>query len=274
MSIVEIHHRDLGTGPNPVVFLHGLFGQGRNFTQIAKDLSGLATSRLVDLPNHGRSGWTEVFDYDLFADSLTTTVAGHAHDLGRPGVTLVGHSLGGKVAMRFALRRPDLVEQLVVVDISPVDAGVHGSFDHILAGLRAVPLDRLTTRDQADAALSEHVDLPSVRAFLLQNLRHAHHQWRWRMNLDLLESAIDAVGSWPAIDASYPGPVTWVAGERSDYVRPEYAPAMRALFPRVRLVTIKDAGHWVHSDQPAVFTSLLRHLLSGPGEQADPVTPG
>ena len=262
MTEPAIHHRDIGTGAAPVVFLHGLFGQGKNFTQIARDLSDLATSRLVDLPNHGRSAWTATFDYDLFADALVDTIAEHAGALGRRGVTLVGHSLGGKVAMRFALRHPHLVEQLVVVDISPVDAGVHGSFDHILAGLRAVPVDRLSSRAQAEAALSAHVDLPSVRAFLLQNLRHDHHEWHWRMNLDLLEAAIDAVGSWPAIEATYPGPVTWVAGERSDYVRPEYAPAMRALFPRVRLVTIKDAGHWVHSDQPRVFTSLLRYLLT------------
>ncbi|HEX2858554.1 MAG TPA: alpha/beta fold hydrolase [Propionibacteriaceae bacterium] len=272
MNDPAIHHRDVGSGPAPVVFLHGLFGQGKNFTQIARDLSDLATSRLVDLPNHGRSAWTEVFDYDLFADALVATVAAHARALGRRGVTLVGHSLGGKVAMRFALRHPDLVEQLVVVDIAPVAAGVHGSFDHILAGLRAVPLDRLTSRDQADAALAAHVDLPSVRAFLLQNLRHDHHEWHWRMNLDLLEAGIDEVGGWPEISASYPGPVTWVAGARSDYVRPEYAPAMRALFPRVRLVTIKDAGHWVHSDQPRVFTSLLRHVLSDPA--ATSLSPG
>ncbi len=261
MSAPPIHHRDVGTGSRAVVFLHGLFGQGRNFTEIAKALSDLATSRLIDLPNHGRSAWTDSFDYDLFADLLVDTIAEHARALARPGVTLVGHSLGGKVAMRIALRHPDLVEQLVVVDIAPVAAGVRDSFDHILAGLRAVPLDRLATRDQADQALARHVDEPSVRAFLLQNLRHEHHQWRWRMNLDLLESEIDAVGGWPPIDATYPGPVTWVAGSRSDYVRPEYAPAMRALFPLMRLVTIKDAGHWVHSEQPRVFAGLLRHLL-------------
>ncbi|MDA8439118.1 MAG: alpha/beta fold hydrolase [Propionibacterium sp.] len=261
MSDDPIHHRDIGHGARAVVFLHGLFGQGRNFTQIAKGLSGLATSRLVDLPNHGRSAWTDVFDYDLFADMLVDTIADHARALGRPGVTLVGHSLGGKVAMRVALRHPALVEHLVVVDISPVAAGVRDSFDHILAGLRAVPLDMLGTRDQADKAMARYVESPSVRAFLLQNLRHEHHEWRWRMNLDLLEAEIDAVGGWPPIEGTYPGPVTWVAGAHSDYVRPQYAPAMRELFPLARLVTIKDAGHWVHSDQPGVFIALLRHLL-------------
>ena len=106
---------------------------------------------------------------------------------------------------------------------------------------------------------------PAIRGFLLQNLRRDHPPaggWRWQMNLALLGDHLADMGGWPDLDAEpYPGPVLWLAGAESRYVRPEYAPAMRALFPRVQLVTVKDAGHWLHSDQPEVFLAIMRRFL-------------
>ncbi len=265
-EINGVHTRVVGSGTQPVVFLHGLFGQGKNFHEIAKSLGDIASSMLVDLPNHGRSAWTAEFDLDATADTLVAAVRTHAHDLGRTGVALIGHSLGGKIAMRFALRHPDLVTALVVADMSPVDGGVSQSFDTIIQALHDVDLSTLHRRQDAEHVLARRIDSPAVRAFLLQNLHHQDGAWHWRMNLDLLTSQIATVGSWPPVDATYDGPVLWIAGQRSDYIRPEFGPAMRALFPRTRLVTIKDAGHWVHSEQPQVFTQVVRHFLT---EQAD-----
>lgn len=264
-EINGIHMRLVGTGPVPLVFLHGLFGQGKNFHEIAKALGERATSLLVDLPNHGRSAWTTRFDLDEFADMLVAPVQLHARSLDRPGVVLLGHSLGGKVAMRFALRHPELVSALIIVDMSPVDGGIGESFDTILEALNDVDLSALHRRQDADAALARRIDSEAVRGFLLQNLHHEHHRWQWRMNLRLITERIAAVGGWAPVDGRYDGPVLWVAGQDSAYIRPEYAPAMRSLFPRTRLVTVKGAGHWVHSDQPEVFTQVVRQFLSEVG---------
>ena len=250
----------VGDAGAPVVFLHGLFGQGRNFTQIAKALLPEARSLLVDLPNHGASAWTDRVDYEAVAD----LVAAHVRDAFAAGgpVHVVGHSMGGKVAMVLALRHPDLVDRLVVADIAPVPGGATGEFAYLLDSLAALDLSTLRRRGEADERLAERVRDARVRGFLLQNLRADGDAFRWQANLDLLRRELPTIGGFPDVaGASSDRPVLWVAGDRSDYVRPEHAPVMRELFPRTTLVTIKGAGHWVHSEQPEAFVSVLRTFL-------------
>lgn len=260
--MMELAHLALGTEGPRVVFLHGLFGQGRNWTSVGKGLADRARVLLVDLPNHGRSPWTPTFSYrdmaDRVADLLRATGDGEAY-------AVVGHSMGGKVAMTLALHRPELVARLAVVDVSPVPTAEISHFARYVAGLRSLDLTILADRRQAEAHLTPYVPDPDVRSFLLQNLRRDPGPppgWRWQMNLGLLGDHLDEMGGWTDPQAPpYPGPVLWLAGARSDYVRPAYAAPMRALFPRVRLVTVKDAGHWLHSDQPEVFGSVMRRFL-------------
>lgn len=258
----DLHTTEIGDSGDRVVFLHGLFGQGRNFTQVAKALVPDLRSLLVDLPNHGRSAWTERFDYAEHAD----LVAGHLRSgFAADGpVHVVGHSMGGKVAMLLALRHPDLVDRLVVADISPVASGGTDEFEHLLDSLARLDLTSLTRRADADTRLAEPIRSAQVRGFLLQNLRPADDGgWRWQANLGLLRRELPAIGGFPEHDGPpFEGPTLWVAGQRSDYVRDEHAPVMRALFPRTRQVTIKDAGHWVHSEQPEAFTSVVRAFLT------------
>jgi esterase len=258
----HVHATEMGASGPRVAFLHGLFGQGKNWATIAKGLADSCRVLLIDLPNHGRSGWTDHFSYPEMADQIGELLAAGSAD----PVNLVGHSMGGKVAMLVALSRPQLVERLCVVDVSPVDYPSRSSFASYVTGMRSLDLDELPDRATADAALQPYERDPAIRSFLLQNLRRGKapgdHPWRWRLNLGLLSDALDQVGGWPEVDAApYEGPVLWVAGANSDYVRPEYAPRMRALFPRVRQVTVKNAGHWVHSEQPQVFTAILRRFL-------------
>lgn len=254
----------VGDAGVPVVFLHGLFGQGRNFTQIAKDLQPEARSLLVDLPNHGGSAWTDRFDYVEAADLVAEHLAGGVAAAGP--VHVVGHSMGGKVAMVLALRHPDLVDRLVVVDIAPAAGGSLGEFVHLLDSLAALDLSTVTRRSEADEQLAEHVHDARVRGFLLQNLRPDGGTFRWRANLELLRRELSTIGGFPDLgDATFDHPVLWLAGERSDYVRPEHGPTMRRLFPRTTLVTVKGAGHWVHSEQPDVFVTALRTFLLAPG---------
>ena len=258
----ELFSTSLGSSSPRVVFLHGLFGQGRNWTTVAKVLAEQAQVLLVDLPNHGRSAWTERFSYpDMaaqVADLLQRTGGGEAY-------AVVGHSMGGKVAMALALHHPELVARLAVVDVSPVPTAEISHFARYAEGMRSLDLATLPDRATADAQLTAYVPDPGIRSFLLQNLRREPGRdggWRWQMNLALLGDQLDIMGGWTDPDADpYPGPVLWLAGARSGYVRPDYAPVMRRLFPRVQLVTVKDAGHWLHSDQPDVFLAVLRRFL-------------
>lgn len=256
-----IHATEVGdTGPR-VAFLHGLFGQGRNFTQAAKALVPDLRSVLVDLPNHGRSAWTDGADYVEVAEVVATWLR-ETYD-GEP-VHLVGHSMGGKVAMVLAQSHPDLVDRLVVVDISPVTSDGAGEFEHLLGALAGVDLDALERRGDADEQLRELIADERVRGFLLQNLRSGAGGtgFRWQANLDLLRRELADIGGFPELVTTFDHPVLWMAGERSDYVLPEHEPVMRRLFPRTRLVTVKGAGHWVHSEKPDAFVSALRVFLT------------
>jgi pimeloyl-ACP methyl ester carboxylesterase len=255
-----------GEHGSPVAFLHGLFGQGRNWTGIAKALAPHHRVVLIDLPDHGRSAWTEQFDLLAVAD----LIAG-LFDAADP-VALVGHSLGGKVAMVLALRRPDLVERLCVVDVAPVAYERASEFGGYIEAMRGLDLTALTQRADAEAALAGAVGNPTVRSFLLQNLRRESQadggsSWRWQANLAGLGRDLPAISSWPGDrlgDASYDGPVLWMSGANSDYVVEDHAPAMDALFPHNRRVTIKNAGHWLHSEKPEVFLEVLERFLDAP----------
>jgi pimeloyl-ACP methyl ester carboxylesterase len=267
--------RTLGEAGSPVVFVHGLFGQGKNWTTIAKGLADAHRVTLLDLPNHGHSPWTDRIDYLDMAESVAAELEG----LGEP-VTLVGHSMGGKVAMQLALRRPELLRALVAVDIAPTVYPVRGGrtddpdeeaspFGDYIAAMRALDLEKLRTRQEADEALRNAVPSRMVRSFLLQSLVREgtgdDADWRWRLNLELLERDLGELRGFPAPPpgASFDGPVLWIAGANSTYVLPEDRPHMDALFPSTRLVRIKDAGHWVHSEQPEVFLETLRRFLDG-----------
>jgi esterase len=252
----------LGSSGPRVVFLHGLFGQGKNWTTIAKDLSDAARVTLVDLPNHGQSPWTDHFSYPEMAAQVAELLWVQGGD---DQWAVIGHSMGGKVAMTLALHQPELVARLCVVDVSPVTTAEITDFDTFVRGMRAIDLETLPDRRDADAQLATYVSDPSIRGFLLQNLRRdnsASNGWRWQMNLAMLGDHLAEMSDWPDLRAQpYNGPVLWLAGAESPYIQPEYAAAMRALFPRVQLVTIKGAGHWVHSEQPQVFLAIMRRFL-------------
>lgn len=262
--MTQIHTSEVGHGDIPIVFIPGLFGQGKNWLSIAKRLEEEATSLLIDPPNHGRSGWTAEFDYDSFAELIHAEII--SHPAYANGFVLVGHSMGGKLAMRLALLHPEVVRLLVVVDISPIAGHVASQFNSLVAALRNLDLSSLKKRSEADESLATAIPDPVTRSFLLQNLHHDRSGptpvWRWRMNLPLLGDSLDRVGAWEDLAAVYEGPVLWLAGARSSYIQPEHLPLMRRLFPRAVLVTIKDAGHWVHSEQPKAFVASLRSFLA------------
>ena len=251
---MALHTHLVGEAPPRFVFLHGLFGRGRNWTGVARALAADGcSSLLVDLPDHGASPWSNRFDYFDYADQVAATL----RDAGPGPVVLVGHSLGGKVAMLVALRHPQLVSGLVVVDIAPAPTAAAAEFRPLVAAMRGLDLDRLTSRTEADTLLAPDVPDRAERLFLLQNLQ-ASPRWHWQPNLTLLGDNLTEIAGWPPVAGHYDGPVLWLLGGDSPYVTDADQAPMHALFPAVTTQIIPGASHWVHADHPqAVIDALL-----------------
>ena len=257
-----LHTELVGSGRPRFAFLPGLFGRGRNWTQVAQalDAAGYA-SVLFDLPDHGRSAWTEPFSYPGMARAVAAEIDLRLGSAAR--IVLVGLSMGGKVAMLTALNHPALVAALVVIDIAPEASDQAHTFSPLVAAMRSLDLASLTSRADADERMRAAVPDDDVRLFLLQNLRRKGG-WHWQLNLTMLGDSLPQIGDWPDTgDATYPGPVLWLAGGQSDYVKPAHEPTMTALFPAVRRQVVAGAGHWVHADQPQVVIDALLEVAAG-----------
>lgn len=247
---MKIHYRELGEG-KPLVILHGLFGYSDNWQTHAKKLADYYRVILVDLRNHGHSDWSDENSYELMAADVLEL----CRDLQLHNFILLGHSMGGKVAMHFAQEHENLLEKLVIVDIGMKEYPMH--HEHILAGIHSVDLPNIKARSEAEAQMSAHIDSEGVKQFLLKNL-----YWKekgvlaWRMNVDVLEKTM------PNILAAVPNkvvtiPTLFIRGELSNYILDEDIPAIEDAFIDSEVVTIADAGHWVHAEAPAEFLETL-----------------
>ena len=247
-----------GDGP-ALVLLHGLFGQAGNFGTVQRRLAqaGLRTIAL-DLRNHGASPRARGMDYRTMADDVRETLAA----LGVLPCAVLGHSMGGKAAMALALCHPAAISRLCVADIAPVRYPPHlATYAKAMRDLALLPS---LTRAQADAALSPAVPDNGVRGFLLSNLRLGPTP-EWRIDLDEIIDGMDDIQDWPEIDAPpFVAPTLFLAGARSHYVRPEHRPAIVALFPSARFVTLKNAGHWLHADDPEGFLTVVQAFSAMP----------
>ena len=239
-----------------LLIVHGLFGSARNWGAIAKRMSEDREVVAVDMRNHGSSFFDPRHDYPAMAEDLARVIEAE----GAP-MDVVGHSMGGKAAMLLALTRPELVNRLVVADIAPV--AYRHSQSHLIAAMRGLDLHALSSRSVADARLAQAVDDPQVRAFLLQSLDLKATLPRWRLNLDVLDAQMPLITGWPDTTglAPFAGPVLFLSGARSDYVRPEARPLIRALFPAARMAKLPDTGHWLHAENPRDFEATLRVFL-------------
>lgn len=252
-----LHTMERGEGA-PVVLLHGLFGSARNFGEIQRALATRFRVLALDLRNHGTSPHAADMRYPTMAADVLETL--EARDA-RPAA-VIGHSMGGKTAMAAALLQPETVGRLLVADIAPVPYQ-HGNAA-IVQAMQSVPLSPGLTRATADAALSGMVADAAVRSFLLQNLSFGAAP-AWRIGLAEIAAAIPDVEGWQAPASVYPGPTLFVSGARSDYVRTEHRPGIRAVFPSARFVSLKNAGHWLHADDPAGFLAVLEAFLQAWG---------
>lgn len=238
---------------SPVVILHGLLGSSSNWRSIARRLGAEHRVFALDLPNHGDSPHVDHMSYAAMAADVRAFLDAHAID----AATLIGHSMGGKTAMRLALDAPRRVHRLVIVDIAPT----RSRHDHLpgLRAMAALDLKRVTRRADAERMLAAEVPDPGMRGFLLQNLISTPGGFSWRINLEAIEASLPALLDFP-LDARarpFTGATLFVRGAQSDYVLPTDEAVIRRLFPRARIVTIEDAGHWVHAEQPERFLAAL-----------------
>ena len=257
-----LHYLDQGQGP-PLVILHGLFGTLDNWQTLARRWATEASLRVVsvDLRNHGRSFHSPEHSYALMAQDV---LALFDHLQLGPNTTLMGHSMGGKVAMRLALDHPERLARLIVVDIAPRFSDMEHQ-DDILEGLQAVDFTAITNRQQADAALAQYVSNLGTRQFLLKNLyRKEDNSFAWRINLAVLAAQLPAVGEATTGPTPFLKPALFIRGGRSNYITPEdKLHGIPALFPNSEVATVVDAGHWVHAEKPEeVFEMVKDFTLS------------
>lgn len=255
---VALDFDEAGSGP-PLLILHGLLGQARNWASQMKLFARDHRVLAVDLRNHGHSPWAEGMTYEAMADDIALL----AERVGPP-VRIVGHSMGGKVAMVTALKFPELVEKAVVVDISPV-RHEHTPFYGYLEAMLALDLSSISRRGQADKLLADAIPSDAERAFLLLNLAaEAGQGLRWRPNLRELYDHLADILDWPDHLFEYQNrePTLFVAGGNSPYIQESHKPAIARLFPNAEYATIPGAGHWVHADQPKAFHETVSAFLN------------
>jgi esterase len=246
---------ELGSG-QPVALLHGLFGAAANFGTVQKRLAERHRVIALDLRNHGASPHAPFMSYPSMAEDVLETLRA----LNALPCALVGHSMGGKVAMAAALEAPGAIARVLVADIAPVP--YPPTYRPFAAAMAALPLSPDLTRIAADRALAATIDSPAIRAFLLQNLRFGANPG-WRIGLDAITAALPVLEGWPELDENaYLGPSLFVSGARSDYILPEHRPIIRTMFPSARFATLKNAGHWLHADNPDGFIALVDAFLS------------
>jgi pimeloyl-ACP methyl ester carboxylesterase len=247
---MKLHYREMGEG-QPMVILHGLFGFSDNWQTHAKKLAEYYRVILVDLRNHGHTEWSDAFSYELMAEDIKELF----DDLGLRKVILIGHSMGGKVAMLFAQKYDEYLEKLIVVDIGVKAYPMH--HQHILAGMHAIDLEKIKVRSEAEAILKEHIDSDGVRQFLLKNLYWKEKgQLAWRMNLNVLEREMENIlSALPEKEVMLP--TLFIRGELSNYILDEDFDHIEEMFPDSDLITINGAGHWVHAEAPDEFMDAV-----------------
>lgn len=256
MSTSLLSFRERGQGP-VLVILHGLFGSGRNWGSLARSLSRDFRVLLPDLRNHGQSFHAAEHTYPLLAADLERLLLSQ-------GVTkfhLVGHSMGGKVAMRYAADFPDKLLSLVILDITPkAYPGTHHAA--LLNALQGLDLSEIKSRADADQALLHAIPEPDVRQFLLTNLQRTSAGWSWQINLSVLAQSLSQITGQLDLGTPFSAcPVHFIGGERSDYVSQADLALIQQDFPAASLDCLADAGHWLQADQPEALLALLRHYL-------------
>ncbi|MCC5811650.1 MAG: alpha/beta fold hydrolase [Ectothiorhodospiraceae bacterium] len=253
---VPLHYREQGEGA-PLIVLHGLYGSGNNWKRIATTLENDHRLYLVDLRNHGQSPHHPEVGYTAMAADLLALM----EELELEQADVLGHSMGGKVAMTLALQHPERIRRLVVADVSPVTYPNSGEHERLLGALQRMNLQQLGSRRGADHDLESEIPSAGIRQFLLTNLEKRDGAWQWRIPLDILSRGLETIRGFPDLPGSFAGPALFLYGENSDYVRPADHDVIRKRFPEVRFQCMAGCGHWLHAEDPEAFVAAVSAFL-------------
>jgi pimeloyl-ACP methyl ester carboxylesterase len=252
---MKLFFRELGQG-EPIIILHGLFGSSDNWLTQAKLFGAHYKVYSIDQRNHGQSPHSNDFDYLSMVNDLKEFI--EEHQIHSP--VIIGHSMGGKAAMNFALAHPDMVSKLIVVDISPRSYNL----EHyaIVEGLKAIPIDAVTSRNEADEILSHHIPDADVRQFLLKNLqRKSGGGFSWKINLPVISEKLSNIGVDLQVEGQFKKPTLFIRGAKSKYISDEDWKRITTIFPEAQLETM-DTGHWVQAEKPQEFAETVVQWLS------------
>ena len=253
---MNLFYRELGQGNPPIVILHGVFGSCDNWLTVSKGLAEKNKIYLLDARNHGQSPHSEEFNYDVMAADLFEFI--EQHQLVNP--IIIGHSMGGKTVMKFAVKYPNAFSKMVVVDISPRYYPPH--HQSIIAGLSAIPIDHLQTRQEADDILKAYEPELGVRQFLLKNIyRNDQNGFSWRMNFEVIKNKIENIGEALDQGAKITKPALFVRGSNSKYIQEKDIELIHSIFSDVRIVTVEGSGHWVQAEKPKEFLEAVKDFL-------------
>lgn len=250
---MKLHYKELGEEKQQVlIVLHGLFGSLDNWITLANYFADHFHVYLIDQRNHGKSPHSDDFSYQFMADDLLEFI--NDHKIENP--IILGHSMGGKTAMLFATQHPELLKKLIVVDIAPKTYPVH--HDTIIAGLKSLPLSSIQRRNEADELLYKSIPQFDTRQFLLKNLtRSENGGFKWKMNLPVIEKNIEIIGHGLDENSIFEKETLFIRGLKSDYIKDEDISLLSKHFPKSKLESVVNAGHWVHAEAPQILFDLV-----------------
>jgi esterase len=241
---------------SPLIVLHGLLGSKKNWKVLSSSLARKYNVYTLDLRNHGDSPHVDSMLYDEMADDLKEFMDQNKIE----SCSILGHSMGGKIAMVFALLYPERVHQLLIADIAPRNS--NSDHEHLLNAMQAIPIDHLENRGEADQMLKGAVPETSLRQFLLTNLARKDGKFYWRVNIPIILASVSKLIRFPDPgELKFQGESLFIRGDKSDYLTEEDLPEIKNLFPNYELETIKDAGHWLHAEKPKEFFQVVDDFL-------------
>jgi len=254
-----LHSKILGKG-KPLVILHGLLGMGDNWISLARKYAGEGFEvHLTDQRNHGKSFHNDEMNYEVMVEDLSKYLSHYQLDK----INLLGHSMGGKTAMFFALAHPELLEKLIIVDIAPKYYPPHHQF--IFKALQKIDLKKFKNRNEIDSILAKDIKNPAIRQFLMKNLaRNKDQSFYWKANLPVLEASLEELGSALPPYSVIENKTLFIKGLASPYISNKDISLIKAHFSQVRLSHIEQAGHWVHAEQAEKFYSESLKFLTNP----------
>jgi|SRR5579859_954108 len=251
---MKLFFRRQGQG-KPLIILHGLLGSSDNWHSLGKLFAETFSVYMVDQRNHGQSPHSEEFNYQVLTEDLEELVKDNKIEKAH----IIGHSMGGKTAMNFAVKNPEAVDRLIVVDIVPKKYVVR--HDRLIEGMKAIPLEETTSRAQAEVALAGYEPDPAVRQFLLKNLaRNGEGKFVWRVNLPAIDRHLQETGAAMIYKGEFNGHALFITGEKSDYFKTGDEVLIKKIFPQARLMSL-DTGHWVQAEKPQEFAQAVLQFL-------------